>query len=70
MSMRLKSDIEIPTLEEDADITAAASSDPDNRPLTDVELAQFRDLTNHSDRFTSTLLIHHSPFTSRNPSHT
>lgn len=28
--------------EEDAQITAAALSDPDNQPLTDAELSQFR----------------------------
>jgi uncharacterized protein (DUF4415 family) len=32
----------IPTPEEDTAITAAALSDPDNPPLTDAELAQFR----------------------------
>jgi len=31
-----------PTDEEDAQITAAALSDPDNQPLTDAELKQFR----------------------------
>jgi hypothetical protein len=31
-----------PTDEEDAAITAAALSDPDNLPLTDAELAQFK----------------------------
>ena len=30
-----------PTDEEDAQITAAALSDPDNQPLTDAELKQF-----------------------------
>ncbi|MEO5370729.1 MAG: hypothetical protein H7833_11725 [Magnetococcus sp. DMHC-1] len=34
--------IEIPTAEEDAIITTAALSDPDNPPLTDEELAQFK----------------------------
>lgn len=32
----------LPTPEEDAQITAAALTDPDNPPLTDTELAQFR----------------------------
>ncbi len=32
----------LPTPEEDAQITAAALSDPDNPPLTDAELMQFR----------------------------
>lgn len=31
-----------PTDEEDAQITAAALSDPDNQPLTDAELRQFK----------------------------
>jgi len=30
------------TLEEDAQITAAAMTDPDNLPLTDAELSQFK----------------------------
>ena len=30
------------THEEDAQITAAAQSDPDNQPLTDAELSQFK----------------------------
>lgn len=34
-----------PTDEEDAVITAAALSDPDNLPLTEAELAQFRRMT-------------------------
>jgi uncharacterized protein (DUF4415 family) len=34
-----------PTDEEDAAITAAALSDPDNPPLTPDELAQFRPMT-------------------------
>ncbi|MBF0308828.1 MAG: hypothetical protein HQL56_04785 [Magnetococcales bacterium] len=36
--------IEIPTPEEDARITAAALNDPDNLPLLDVELVQFKRL--------------------------
>jgi hypothetical protein len=40
--MKLKPDTVIPTPDEDAAITAAALSDPDNPPLTDAELAQFR----------------------------
>jgi len=32
----------IPTLEEDAQITAAALTDLDNLPLTDAELSQFK----------------------------
>jgi uncharacterized protein (DUF4415 family) len=32
----------LPTPEEDAKITAAALADPDNPPLTDAELAQFK----------------------------
>lgn len=32
----------LPTPEEDAQITAAALTDPDNLPLTDAELQQFR----------------------------
>lgn len=32
----------LPTPEEDAQITAAALADPDNPPLTDAELSQFR----------------------------
>lgn len=36
-----KLDIYMPTPEEDAEITAAALSDPDAQPLTDEELAQF-----------------------------
>lgn len=38
----LKPGTVFPTPEEDAAITAAALSDPDNPPLTDAELAQFR----------------------------
>jgi len=34
--------LRMPTDEEDAEITAAALTDPDNPPLTDEELAQFR----------------------------
>lgn len=34
--------IVMPTLEEDAAITAAAETDPDNPPLTDEELARMR----------------------------
>jgi len=33
---------ELPSPEEDAQITAAALSDPDNLPLTDAELQQFK----------------------------
>lgn len=36
-----------PTDEEDAAITAAALTDPDNPPLTDAELAQFRPFSTH-----------------------
>lgn len=32
----------LPTPEEDAQITAAAMTDPDNLPLTDAELSQFK----------------------------
>ena len=32
----------LPTPEEDAQITAAALTDPDNLPLTDAELSQFK----------------------------
>ena len=32
----------LPTPEEDAQITAAAMTDPDNLPLTDAELKQFK----------------------------
>ena len=32
----------MPTPEEDAQITAAALTDPDNLPLTDAELSQFK----------------------------
>ena len=32
----------MPTPEEDAQITAAAMTDPDNLPLTDAELGQFK----------------------------
>ncbi len=34
--------LELPSSEEDAQITAAALTDPDNQPLTDEELKQFR----------------------------
>lgn len=34
--------LELPSPEEDAQITAAALTDPDNLPLTDEELQQFR----------------------------
>ncbi len=34
--------LELPTPEEDAQITAAALTDPDNLPLTDAELSQFK----------------------------
>jgi uncharacterized protein (DUF4415 family) len=34
--------VEYPTPEEDAEITAAALSDPDNPPLTDEDFAQMR----------------------------
>ncbi|AJP48281.1 hypothetical protein PG1C_07015 [Rugosibacter aromaticivorans] len=34
--------LELPSPEEDAQITAAALSDPDNLPLTDAELIQFK----------------------------
>lgn len=34
--------LELPTPEEDAQITAAALTDPDNLPLTNEELQQFR----------------------------
>jgi len=34
--------LELPSPEEDAQITAAALSDPDNLPLTDAELSQFK----------------------------
>lgn len=34
--------LELPSPEEDAQITAAALTDPDNPPLTDEELQQFR----------------------------
>jgi hypothetical protein len=40
--VKLKPDTILPTPEEDAAITAAALADPDNPPLTDAELAQFR----------------------------
>ena len=33
---------EVPSPEEDAQITAAALTDPDNLPLTDAELQQFK----------------------------
>jgi len=39
---KLKPGTIMPTDEEDASITAAALSDPDNPPLTDAELAQLR----------------------------
>lgn len=39
---KLKPGTILPTPEEDEAITAAALSDPDAQPLTDVELAQFR----------------------------
>ncbi|PXW79994.1 BrnA antitoxin of type II toxin-antitoxin system [Nitrosomonas sp. Nm84] len=34
--------LELPSPEEDAQITAAALTDPDNLPLTDAELGQFK----------------------------
>lgn len=34
--------LELPSPEEDAQITAAALTDPDNLPLTDAELTQFK----------------------------
>ena len=34
--------LELPSPEEDAQITAAALTDPDNLPLTDAELSQFK----------------------------
>ncbi len=34
--------LELPSPEEDAQITAAALTDPDNLPLTDEELQQFQ----------------------------
>lgn len=37
-------EIILPAPEEDAAITAAALTDPDNLPLTDAELAQFKPL--------------------------
>lgn len=40
--MNLKPDTILPTPEEDRKITAAALLDPDARPLSDAELAQFR----------------------------
>ncbi|MBF0109163.1 MAG: BrnA antitoxin family protein [Magnetococcales bacterium] len=42
MSKNAKMKIEIPTPEEDAIFTAAALSDPDNPPLHDHELIQFK----------------------------
>lgn len=44
MQIKTKSgrSIELPTPEEDALITAAVLADPDNPPLTDDELQQFR----------------------------
>lgn len=44
MQIKTKSgrNLELPTPEEDAQITAAALTDPDNPPLTDDELQQFR----------------------------
>ena len=39
---RMRPHVIRPTPEEDAEITAAALSDPDAQPLTDEELAQFR----------------------------
>ncbi len=42
MSVPLTMRIDIPTPDEDAAITAAAMADPDNPPLTDGELTQFR----------------------------
>lgn len=40
--MHLKPSTIMPTPEEDAEITAAALTDPDNPPLSDAELAKFR----------------------------
>lgn len=44
MQIKTKSgrSLELPTPEEDTQITAAALSDPDNLPLTDAELSQFK----------------------------
>lgn len=39
----------MPTPEEDAEITAAALSDPDNPPLTDEELARMRPIWDFPD---------------------
>lgn len=49
MSTRSSLKIDIPTAEEDAVITAAAWNDPDNQPLTDIELAQFRQVVGYSN---------------------
>lgn len=40
--MSVQSKIEIPTAEEDTAITTAALNDPDNQPLSDIELSQFK----------------------------
>ena len=39
--MPVKRKIHLPSIEEDAELTAAALADPDNLPLTDAQLAQF-----------------------------
>ncbi|MEO5349683.1 MAG: hypothetical protein H7836_08565 [Magnetococcus sp. YQC-3] len=57
MSEPSQTKVEIPTMEEDAVITVAAMSDPDNLPLTDVELGQFKRQAVHSRKPTPTPLM-------------
>jgi uncharacterized protein (DUF4415 family) len=44
---KLKPGTIVPTPEEDAAITAAAISDPDNPPLTDAELSKLKRMRGH-----------------------
>ena len=57
VNTRAGREITLPTSEEDAGINAAALSDPDAQPLTDVELARLRPVRGAPDAAITRLVL-------------